>query len=154
VKSPRFDNRAAALKKIFTPENLEKTWTKKVRVAMRQQFLNDGIEHFDLHVARALECKKLSLLIMRGDYIPDKAQRILIEKSKGLCRQLVIPSAKDALVLQCLSDALYHEIRGHAPTNRAFFEPKEHKFSTARDEYGTFASWLNFAAAPDFWTAG
>ena len=111
---------------------------------MRQQFLNDGIEHFDLHAARALECKKLSLLIMRGDYIPDKAQRILIEKSKGLCRQLVIPSAKDALVLQCLSDALYHEIRGHAPTNRAFFEPKEHKFSTARDEYGTFASWLNF----------
>lgn len=81
---------------------------------MREQFLNDGIEHFDFHTARKLECEKLSLIILKGDYVTDRAQRILVEKSKGLCRQLVIPSPKDALVLQCLSDALYTE-RGLSP---------------------------------------
>lgn len=144
MKSPRFDTRAAPLRKIFSPSNLERIWKEKVRIAMRDQFLNDGIENFDFHVARKAECRKLSTLILDGDYVPARAQRILVEKSKGLCRQLVIPSVRDALVLQCLSDALYAEIRGKAPTKKSFFEPKEHGFSSTRHEYGTFASWLNF----------
>jgi len=144
MKSPRFDIRAAPLRKIFSPFNLERIWKDKVRIAMRDQFLNDGIEHFDFHVARKAECQKLSRLILDGDYVPARAQRIPVEKSKGLCRQLVIPSVRDAIVLQCLSDALYAEIRGKAPTKKSFFEPKEHGFSATRHDYGTFASWLNF----------
>jgi hypothetical protein len=149
MKSPRFDARAGVLRRIFSPANLERVWKDKVRVSMRDQYLNDGIENFDFHTARRQECRKLSLLILKGDYVPQKAQRILVEKSKGLCRQLVIPAARDALVLQCLSDALYQEIRDKAPTNRAFFEPNDHSFSKSRDFqgrdlYGTFASWLNF----------
>ena len=111
---------------------------------MRQQFLSDGIENFDFHVARNLECKKLSQLILEGNYVPQRAQRILLEKGKGLCRQLVIPTIRDALVLQCLSDALYAQVKGKAPTNKSFFEPKEHRFSTQRSQYGAFAAWLNF----------
>ena len=111
---------------------------------MRGQYLRDGIEHFDFHVARNVECRKLSQSILDGSYTPSRAQRILVEKSKGLCRQLVIPSAKDALVLQCLSDELYSEIRDNAPTDRAFFEPKDHNFNSSPSEYGTFAAWLNF----------
>jgi hypothetical protein len=129
MKSPRFDIRAAPLRQIFSPQNLDKVWREKVRIAMRSQFLKDGLEHFDFHIFRQIECRKLSLVIMEGNYVPERAQRILVEKSKGLCRQLVIPSAGDALVLQCLSDALYQEIRQRAPTNHAFFEPKEHRFS-------------------------
>lgn len=144
MKSPRFDTRAAPLRRIFSASNLEWIWKEKVRIAMRDQFLNDGIENFDFHVARKAECRKLSSLILDGDYVPARAQRILVEKSKGLCRQLVIPSVRDALVLQCLSDALYAEIRGKAPTKKSFFEPKEHRFSSTRHEYGTFAAWLNF----------
>ena len=111
---------------------------------MRDQFMCDGIENFDFHVSRKIESQKLSHLILSGDYVPQKAQRILVEKSKGLCRQLVIPSIRDAIVLQCLSDALYSEIKGKAPTSKAFFEPKDHKFSSPPSGYGTFAAWLNF----------
>ncbi|MFD1797178.1 hypothetical protein ACFSC1_14415 [Paracoccus aurantiacus] len=111
---------------------------------MRDQFMCDGIENFDFHVSRKVESQKLSHLILSGDYVPQKAQRILVEKSKGLCRQLVIPSIRDAIVLQCLSDALYSEIKGKAPTSKAFFEPKDHKFSSPPSGYGTFAAWLNF----------
>jgi hypothetical protein len=147
MRSPRFDIRAAKLRKIFSPTNIERIWKEKVRASMRDQFINDGIEHFDFHVARKLESKKLSHLILSGDYVPQKAQRILVEKSKGLCRQLVIPTIRDAIVLQCLSDALYAEVKGKAPTNKSFFEPKEHKFSSIPTGYGTFASWLNFQKA-------
>ncbi|WP_120217373.1 RNA-directed DNA polymerase [Sphingopyxis sp. EG6] len=144
MKSPRFDIRAAPLRRIFSPSNLERIWTEKVRVAMRDQFINDGIENFDFHLARTVECQKLSRLILNGEYVPSRAQRILVEMSKGLCRQLVIPSIRDAIVLQSLSDALYAEIRGKEPTKKSFFEPREHRFSSTRHEYGTFASWLNF----------
>lgn len=147
MKSPRFDIRARPLRAIFSPSNLATVWKDKVRLSMKQQFLDDGVENFDFHVSHKLECQKLSRLILDGSYVPQRAQRILVEKSKGLCRQLVIPGVKDALVLQCLSDALYKQVRGKAPTNKSFFEPKEHKFSNTRSEYGTFASWLNFQRA-------
>lgn len=144
MKSPRFDARAAPLRKIFTENNLAKVWRKKVRASMKQQFLVDGIEHFDFHVQCETECQKLSTLILSGEYVPGRAQRILVEKSRGLCRQLVIPNVADAVVLQCLSDALYHQIKEKAPTNRSFFEPQDHRFTVTRNEYGAFAAWLNF----------
>ncbi len=144
MRSPRFDIRAKKLRAIFSPKNIERIWKEKVKVSMRDQFLCDGIENFDFHVSRKVESQKLSHLILSGEYVPQKAQRILVEKSKGLCRQLVIPSIRDAIVLQCLSDALYSEIKGKAPTSKAFFEPKDHKFSSPPSGYGTFAAWLNF----------
>lgn len=144
MRSPRFDIRAKKLRAIFSPDNIERIWKDKVKVSMRDQFMCDGIENFDFHVSRKVESQKLSHLILSGDYAPQKTQRILIEKSKGLCRQIVIPSVRDAIVLQCLSDALYSEIKGKAPTSKAFFEPKDHKFSSPPSGYGTFAAWLNF----------
>jgi hypothetical protein len=111
---------------------------------MRQQYLADGIENFDFHIDCSNECAKLSDLILSGDYVPSRPQRILVEKSKGLCRQLAIPSVTDALVLQCLSDALFSQIKTNAPTTRSFFEPKNHNFSQDKSEYGTFAAWLRF----------
>lgn len=144
MRSPRFDIRAKPLRRIFSHKNLQRVWRDKVRVSMRQQFLSDGIEDFDFHVSLQLECQKLSQRILEGKYAPQRAQRILVEKGKGLCRQLVIPTVRDALVLQCLSDALYAQVRESAPTDKSFFEPKEHGFSATRSQYGTFASWLNF----------
>ncbi|MGI9128783.1 MAG: hypothetical protein ACR2IG_11280 [Roseomonas sp.] len=144
MRSPRFDIRARKLRKIFAPKNIEKIWKKKVRISMREQFTCDGIENLDFHISISVESQKLSRLILSGDYAPQKAQRILVEKSKGLCRQLVIPTVRDAIVLQCLSDALYSAIKYKAPTNNAFFEPKDHKFSSPPSGYGTFAAWLNF----------
>lgn len=144
MKSPRFDIRAKKLRLIFSPKNIQRIWKEKVKVSMRDQFMCDGIENFDFHVSIKVESQKLSHLILSGDYVPQKAQRILVEKSKGLCRQIVIPSVRDAVVLQCLSDSLYSNVKGKAPTSKAYFEPKDHKFSSLPSGYGTFAAWLNF----------
>ncbi|MDZ5648073.1 RNA-directed DNA polymerase [Nitrospirillum sp. BR 11828] len=111
---------------------------------MKEQFINDGIENFDFHIDSKTECQKLSQIILSGDYTPQRPQRILVEKSKGLCRQLVIPSVRDCIVLQCLSDAFYKEIKDKSPTKKSFFEPKDHKFSSEPVEYGMFTAWVNF----------
>ena len=60
----------------------------------------------------------------------------------------MIPHVVDALVLQCLSDALYREIASKAPTNKSFFKPEDHSFSQFSREkdhsYGQFQAWLDF----------
>ena len=67
-----------------------------------------------------------------------------MEKNKGLCRrECVIPSIRDAIVLQRLSDTFYDCIRSKAPTNKSFYQPKEHRFSANRDQYGSYFAWLN-----------
>lgn len=114
---------------------------------MRSQIISDGIENFDFHVYRKAESEKLSKMILSGDYSPQKCQRILLEKSKGLCRQIVVPSIRDVIVLQCLSDALYASLKGKAPTKKSFFEPKDHSFSDTGNTYGTYRAWLNFQRA-------
>src|SRR5689334_11183819 len=107
MKSPRFAIRAARLQKVLKADQLKRTWLKKVRISMRSQYLVDPIEYFDFHINIDVECKKLSESIINGDYAPRGNFRVLSEKSKGLCRQIVVPSHRDALVLQCLSDAMY-----------------------------------------------
>ena len=144
MKSPRFEQRAIKLASIFTPKNIENTWRNKVRKAIQNHHLRDGVENFDLHINIEVESKNLSQLILSGDYVPQRAQRILVEKSKGLCRQIVLPSPRDCIVLQCLADSLYSSIRGRAPTKKAFFEMDEHRFNVDRTQYGSLAAWLNF----------
>lgn len=89
-------------------------------------------------------------MVCEGRYQPSPSNRVLVEKSNGICRQIVIPAIDDALVLQCLSDALYADIKGKAPTKRSFFEPDEHKFSNVSramhgaPRYGSLRAWLEF----------
>lgn len=149
MRSPKFDIRQAKLKPLFTSGNLRRIWKEKVRDAMKKQFLIDPIEHLDFHQRLGTECTELERAISNGSYTPTTNKRILVEKSKGLCRQLVIPSIRDALVLQALSDELYRDIRGRAPSDNAHFEPQDHKFSNSdklfdEPEYGTFKAWLDF----------
>jgi hypothetical protein len=73
---------------------------------MRRQPLPDPLEHLDFHVRLEFACTELMSEVMSGVYAPKSPLRLLFEKSKGLCRQLVIPSMNDALLLQTLSDAL------------------------------------------------
>lgn len=114
---------------------------------MKRQIIHDPIEDLDFHLFLDTESEKLSRLILSGGYHPEKPQRILVEKSKGLCRQIVVPSARDAIVLQCLSDALYYELIAKSPTRFAFFERQDYNFSARASGYGTFASWKRFQRA-------
>jgi hypothetical protein len=120
----------------------------KVREAMRNQEIPDIVEHLDFHTNLEAMCTAIAAEVSNGAYIPDSPIRFLAEKSKGLCRQIVIPAIKDALILQTLSDALWDEIRNKAPSKNAFYAPNDHSFSKMirgqTSEYGPLHAWLLF----------
>ena len=148
MRSPRFHLRSAQLQSALSASNLLATWKSKVRVDMQDQFILDPVQHFDFHLNALNECARISKRVLGGEYTPSRSQKILIEKSKGLCRQLVIPHVDDALVLQCLSDGLFLAISANAPTTKSFYAPQDHPFSknllAAERYYGSFQAWLNF----------
>ena len=115
---------------------------------MRRQPIPDPLENLDFHIRIDAICTTIEAEVLSAAYIPATPIRFLSEKSKGLRRQLVIPSVKDALVLQTLSDALWAEIRAKAPTKKAFYAPGDHQFSKVvkghSSEYGSLNAWLSF----------
>lgn len=127
---------------------LKSTWKSKVREDMRRQAIPDPSENLDFHTRLDAICTTIEAEVLSASYIPDTPTRFLAEKSKGLCRQLVIPSVKDALILQTLSDALWAEIKLKAPTKKSFYSPGDHQFSKMikghTSEYGPINAWLAF----------
>ena len=115
---------------------------------MRRQAIPDPLENLDFHTRLDAICTTIEAEVLSASYIPDTPTRFLAEKSKGLCRQLVIPSVKDALILQTLSDALWAEIKLKAPTKKSFYSPGDHQFSKMikghTSEYGPINAWLAF----------
>jgi hypothetical protein len=86
-------------------------------------------------------------------YQPSTPVRVLLEKSKGLCRQLVIPDPVDALFLQSMVNAILPAVLRNQPNRNAFYQAQSHKFSKTRSEriseseYGSLQSWLAFQKA-------
>ena len=153
MQSPRFDIRLDDIRQTFEKGRLASIWGNKVRHKMRSQIIPDPIEYLDVHLNLSNFCDLLHTKIIEGRYRSGTVQRIFMEKSKGLCRQIAVPNVEDAVVLQCLSDTLYVDIKGQAPSKNSFFEPDDHSFSNlkksllAEPEYGSFRAWLNFQKA-------
>jgi Reverse transcriptase (RNA-dependent DNA polymerase) len=147
MRSPKFAIRRDELKKVLNPASLKLAWKNTVRVAMRRQYIADPIEFMDFHSRIQAECELVAAQLSDGTYNPRKPRRVLVEKSRGLCRQLAVLDVRDALVLQCLSDAFHSNIKGKSPNKSAFFEPERHLFTGPLNEkrtYGSFRSWLEF----------
>lgn len=149
MQSPKFAFRRKELRPLFTSGVIRRIWKDKVRTGMRRHHLPDPVDHMDFHLNLSAEAAQLETTILSGSDAPGQSRRILVEKSRGLCRQIVIPNVRDAIVLQCLSDGLYSDIRGREPTKQAFFEPEDHSFSKQDKvfklaDYGSFRAWLNF----------
>ncbi len=150
MQSPKFAAKKKDLEQVINPFRLKATWKTKVRESLRRQSVPDVLEHLDFHIRLDAMCASIAAEVCSGGYIPQPSARLLVEKSKGLCRQVVLPAVKDALVLQTLSDALWAEIRGKAPSQNAYFAPEDHGFSNVKGhstEYGAINAWLKFQEA-------
>lgn len=153
MHSPKFDHKSAEFRRLVHSSILEKLWKKGkgVRDHMRRQLVPDAVEFLDFHIQHRQRCKSLEALICAGDYIPSPILRMRVEKGKGLCRQIAMPAPSDALILQALSNSLWHEIQSKAPSPTAFYAPQDQPFSkrnpiNEEDEfgYGPIESWLDF----------
>jgi hypothetical protein len=149
--SPKFPQKRKDIEEVINPTRLRSRWREKVREAMRHQAMPDPVEHLDFHINLESICISIAAEIYSGTYIPRPPIRLLSEKSKGLCRQLVVPSAKDALILQTLSDALWVDLQKKAPSKNAFYAPNDNQFSRIirgqSSEYGSINAWISFQEA-------
>src|SRR6266446_6938069 len=130
--SPRFTDRSKKLKKFLTQSNLTEVWNKHVRQANRQQVVTDLADYYDVHAALAVHVKSAIKRLLSGRYVPEAPLRVLLEKSRGLCRQLVVPAAIDALVLQVLVNSIISAVLANQPSANAFYQPQSHKFTKSR----------------------
>jgi len=148
MRSPKFQIKKSDIEQVINVSRLMSRWKDKVRNQMRKQLILDPIEHLDFHISINSQCASIATDVCSGTYIPQAPIRLLSEKSKGLCRQLVIPSIKDALILQTLADALWEELKNKSPSNKAYYLPNDHRFSQQHrgltSEYGPIKAWLDF----------
>lgn len=143
--SPKYQLRAQDILRYLSPKRLEQKWRKKTRYDLKRQFFPDPVEYLDIHASIESVISRIRTSIKIGKFSIDQPRRFQVEKSLGLCRLMVQPSAEAALILQCLSDKLYSNIKRQSPSANAFFEPKDHSFKGIDEqEYGTFKSWKNF----------
>lgn len=151
MQSPKFAHKASQLKAVVSSTVLADLWKSSVRERLRTQIVPDAVEYIDFHIHHKQRCAEIQALVCSGDYEPKPILRLKAEKSKGLCRQLSLPSPEDALILQALSNFLWKEIAPNAPSETAFFAPQDQAFSvknpaSQEDEwgYGPLESWLDF----------
>src|SRR5205814_6531324 len=131
MQSPKFPIKRLDIEEVINPGRLRSRWIQKVRDSLRHQPIPDPVEHLDFHVRLDGICRSIAAEVAAGRYIPRPPVRFLSEKSKGLCRQIVVPSSKDALVLQTLSDALWAELKEKSPSKNAYYAPNDNRFSRA-----------------------
>lgn len=151
MQSPKFPFKTPRLKEIVSATRLEDLWKASVRDWLRKQVLPDAVEFLDFHVQLKQRCNELEASICNGGYVPSPSVRLKSEKSRGLCRQMVLPSPEDALVLQALSDSLWQRIKKKAPSKNSFYAPQDQPFKIqnlepGQDEwgYGPIEAWLDF----------
>jgi len=152
MKSPKFQFSIDEIRKCVNEPCLRRAWKNKLGGQLRRQILIDFIEYKDITLGISDLCQKLTEEINSATYLPRKPDHYLIEKSRGLCRQMTLCHPRDMLVLQSLSTTLSSDIKRSAPTENAFFEPGDQKFDKKKlliddDEYGAIASWKRFQKA-------
>ena len=99
MQSPKFPQKAKHLQNIVSASTLQKLWKNHVRDRLRRQIVPDPVEFLDFHIHVKQRCWELESVVCSGGYLPRPVVRLKVEKSKGLCRQIALPSPEDALLL-------------------------------------------------------
>lgn len=148
MRSPKFQYQIKKLNAIFAERKLRDYWKGRVRKHLTRQPFLDLIDHRDFDSDIRFKVARLRGKIADATYAPSAPKVYLVEKSKGLCRQMLSISPEDLLVLEVLSRVVFHQIKKQAPSRNAFFEPDTGDFrkrlSNLESDYGAFASWKKF----------
>lgn len=150
TKSPRFRFRFNTLRPHLNKDKLKSIWKDHIRAANRNQVLYDLTDYYDIHHDIDEHIEDAVRLISSGLYKPSSPVRVSLEKSKGLCRHIVIPGPVDSLILQAIVNAIMTNLLRGAPGKKAYYQPQSHQFNRTRAfrlkeaEYGSLSSWLSF----------
>lgn len=149
MRSPKFIFSAPSIKACTGAGDIQSAWKDKVKRQLRRQVLWDLIEFRDIDRELPVAAHQIAKDIANASYSVGKPQTNLVEKSRGLCRQMTLIQPQDLIVLQCLSTRVHAQIVSGSPSKAAFFQPGDLEWSTGKmtiseDDYGAVASWKRF----------
>lgn len=119
-----------------------------MRDGLRKQEILDLHDYLDFHWSQNAIFPSLSAQIADGRYAASRSLSVRIEKKLGVTRTLIIPCAEDAVVLQCIVEALHPAARKAQPSRNSFFS-RSHGFQAPElrflKDYIWFKRWAEFA---------
>lgn len=140
--------RRAALRRVFSLSAMERAWSNYVRPGLRDQEVLDLHDFNDVHWGRNTVFRDLRAAILAGRYTPGQSVPVRVEKKHGVTRTVVMPSAEDAVVLQCIVEHIIPIALPRQPSENAFFS-RSHGFSTPQmrffRDYIWFVRWKKFS---------
>lgn len=151
MRSPKFHHNRQVIEVVVTISSLKKQW-KKLGKQLRSQLFLDVAEYKDIDAEIDNTIKELVKKINSGSYRPSKPTHYLVEKSRGLCRQMTQCKPHDLLVLEALTASLKQELVDNRPSKKAYFEPDDQAFSKKERRvglapYSSVRYWKDFQQA-------
>lgn len=144
----RFEARKTVLERIFTPATFQRVWKDYVRPGLRDQEILDLHDYNDIHWNKSDVFDALRTNILSGQYAAARSIPVQVEKRLGVNRTLVIPTAADAVVLQCLVEHLLPKAVSRQPSKNAFFS-RSHRAALPKirfdKDYIWFSRWIEFS---------
>lgn len=141
LHTPRLEKRRRTLRKIFSPEIMERVWKSYVRPGLRGQEILDLFDYNDFHWNRNSQFHYLSQSIIDGRYHPSQSHPLRMEKKSGICRTVVLPTAQDSVVLQCIVESFLEDAIKRQPSKNAFFS-RSHSGPEAEFTFGSDYIWF------------
>ena len=131
------------LSRALSQPALTSAWKGTIRPGLRNQELPDLHDHLDTHWRLPALVGRLHQEAIDFRYRPREAEIARLEKSRGITRRTVVPSAADAIVLQTLVESIAPSVLRAQPTRTAFYA-RSHQPRTMQDVDDSFPSdWLS-----------
>ena len=113
--------RNLTLSPVLSHFNLARAWRDTVRHGLRDQELSDLHDHMDIHRRIGKIVSRIHSEVVNGSYRPREPEFVRVEKNIGISRRVVIPSARDAILLQAIVESIQHVILSAQPSPSAFY---------------------------------
>lgn len=144
----RLESRATFLGVVFSKNSMDRVWKKYVRAGLRDQEIPDLHDHNDFHWRRNELFENLHSEIVTGRYTALQSTPVRVEKRLGVTRTVVLPTAADCVVLQCIVEHLLPLALARQPSPNSFFS-RSHGFSKPEwkfeKDYIWFKRWAKFS---------
>jgi hypothetical protein len=133
--------RLEKISKLLTHSDLKKAWKNTVRKGLRKQEIEDLHDYLDVHKNIDSVCESIKDRLRTDTYRVREPEVILSEKESGICRRIVVPSARDSIMLQATVNQIQQDVLDEAPTQSAYYSqshPPSHSPKDVDDDFNYF----------------
>lgn len=140
----RDKQRLKGLEDEITVESLSSAWKDTVRHGLRNQDVVDIHDYLDVHKNIYSVCEQIKSDVLSENYRTKEPMVISKEKGNGIARRIVIPSARDSILMQTIIDDIENKVIDKEPTDSAYYSRSHAPPKSFRDVDETFPyAWWN-----------